>query len=350
MADDVFEGKEGKWITLKNGVHVFIPNDKSVKEVLAEQFDEFEWQDDPADDWSREGVRKRYYEFFVPDIADETERNHKDKVMKSFKGIIDSPMAYIRNGFKRAIMKHPVYDMQLEDCIANMMMDKQNVKYMYVRDIWVKGEDTFYNRYTQRLNMKYDGDSYTTLSNYYHESGHALDRDPSTGKYSSFTYKDNEYGKTISELLKEEITMDKLDYLSNELDKMVKKKDELYQKWKAGEISRDEYRSWQRPFYNVDSSVADVIHASLGYDTAKSLTGCGGHPKGYYDNYLDEKYNHKYDDFRGDERRGSEFFAEMVDDLVTNKNRVFVKMMEHVAPKSCKVFYKIMKERYGYGK
>jgi len=340
-----FEGKEGKWITTKTGVHVFIPNDKSVQEVMAEQFDEFEW-DDEEDDWSREGVRKRYYEFFVPEITDEAERNHKDKVIKSFRGLLDSPMAYIRNGFKRAILKHPVYDMPLENCIADMMMAKTNVQYMYVRDIWSRGEDTFYNRITRRLNMKYDGDSYTTLSNYYHESGHALDRDPTTGDYSSFTVK-GEDGKTISELLVEEVTPDKYDYIVKQIESMTQVKEDAYNRYKAGEISFSKYREYNRPYWNIRSSLGDVIHAASGdYDKAVVLTGAGGHPRGYFKDYKSERTGKIYPE--GSRKRGSEFFAEMVDDLITDKHRTFSNMMEHIAPKACKLFYQIMKEKYGY--
>ena len=42
MADAVFEGKEGRWITTKTGSHIFIPNDKSVKEVLEDRFEDYD--------------------------------------------------------------------------------------------------------------------------------------------------------------------------------------------------------------------------------------------------------------------------------------------------------------------
>lgn len=355
MPDAVFEGQEGKWITTKTGRHIFIPNNKSVKEVLQDVFEDYDWEDDP--DWYdkdkgwRRSEFEHNYEFFVPEITDETEKKHKDKVIKSFKGILDASYAYIKNGFKRAIMKHPVYDMSMEDCIANMMIAKDQVRYMYLQDINVRlsNEDSYYNQYKRRLQLKYDGDSYSTLSNYYHESGHALDSEPGMkGEYLSYTYKDNEYGKSISELLKDEVTEDKLSIISQAILDNKANIDEKYKQWKSGDISRDEYRSFSRPKWNFSSSLGDVVHAALGFDKAMEATAEYGHKRGYYDNYIDEKYNHKYDSFEGDKRRGSEFFAEMVDSLVTDKHRQFAKVMEQIAPKACSVFYKIMEERYGY--
>lgn len=347
MADAVFEGQEGKWITTKTGRHIFIPNNKSVKEVLADVFEDFDWEDDPEDDYSRSAQFKKYYDFFVPEITDPTEKAHKDKVIKSFKGILDAPYAYIKNGFKKELMKHQVYDMSMENCIADMLMNRDHVKYMYLQDIYTKG-DTYYNRYKRRLQMKYDGDFYSTLSNFYHESGHALDaEDGMNSDYSSYVRKDNKYGKSISELLKEEVTEDKIPYIKEQIDTMHKNIDDMKAKWLAGDVSRDEYRSYVRPRWNIGSSFGDVIHASLGFDKAMEATGEFGHGKGYYNNYV-SKVDPKYNSFEGDMRRGSEFFAEMVDSLITDKNKVFAKAMEHIAPKACEIFYKIMEERYGY--
>ena len=356
MPDAVFEGQEGKWITTKTGRHIFIPNNKSVKEVLQDVFEDFDWEDDP--DWYdkdlgwRKSEYKNDYEFFVPEITDETEKAHKDKIVKSFKGILDASYAYIKNGFKRELMKHPVYDMKMEDCVANMMMSKEQVRYMYLQDINVamSREDTYYNRIKRRINMKYDGDKYSTLSNYYHESGHALDAEPMNNgsyEYSSYANKDNQYGKSISELLIEEVTEDKLSVITDFLSENKKDIDDMYAKWKAGDISRDEYRAMSRPRYNLRSSLGDVVHASLGFDKAMEATGEFGHRRGYYDNYI-SKVSPKYDNYEGDKRRGSEFFAEMVDSLVTDKHRQFANIMEQIAPKSCEVFYKIMKEKWGY--
>lgn len=344
MPDAVFEGQEGKWITTKTGRHIFIPNNKSVKDVLADVFEDFDWEDDPEEHYDRQSQFNKYYDFFVPEIEDEAERNHKLKVEKSFKGILDAPYAYIKQGFKKCLMKHPVYDMPMEDCIANMLMARDQVRYMYLQDIYTKN-DTYYNRFRRRLQMKYDGDFYSTLSNFYHESGHALDAEPGTDSgYSSYTRKDNRYGKSISELLLEEITDDKLPYITEQIQRFRQENDDLYSKWKSGDISRDEYRAHNRPRYNIASSLGDVIHASLGFDKAMEATGEFGHSKGYYDNYPSSvRYAHE-----GDVRRGTEFFAEMVDSLCTDKNRSFANIMEHIAPKSCEIFYKIMEERYGY--
>lgn len=340
MADAVFEGKEGKWITTKTGRHIFIPNDKSVKEVLADVFEDFDWEDDPEEEYDRASQFKKYYDFFVPEITDETEKAHKLKVEKSFKGIMDAPYAYIKQGFKKTLMKHPVYDMSMEDCIANMYMLRDHIKYMYLQDIYTRN-DTYYNRYKRRLQMKYDGDFYSTLSNYFHESGHALDAESGMDSgYSSYTRKDNRYGKSISELLKEEVTEDKLPYITEQIEKLKSLREDMKQKFQSGDISRDEYRSWTRPRWNLTSSLGDVVHASLGFDKAMEATGEFGHSKGYY--YTSEYIK------EGDIRRGTEFFAEMVDSLCTDKNRSFANIMEHVAPKSCEVFYKIMEERYGY--
>ena len=344
MADAVFEGKEGRWITTKTGSHIFIPNDKSVKEVLEDRFEDYDWEDDPEDypsgvSW-RESERKKYYDFFVPEITNPTEKAHKEKIIKSFRGILDSSYAYIKQGFKNVLMKHHVNDMQLENIVADMMMAKQSVKYMWLQDIWVK-DDTYYSRYKRKISMKYDGDYYSTLSNYYHESGHALDAS-GTNNYLSSTYKDNEFGKSISELLKEEVTEEKLDRIGAYADYLLEESNKAKQKYLAGDISRDEFRSWSRPRSQVKSSLADVIHASLGYDTAMSTLREPGHAKGYY--YTSEYYD------EGAIRRGSEFFAEMVDDLINNPNRTFSTIMEEIAPKACSVFYKILKEKYGYEK
>ena len=340
MADAVFEGKEGRWITTKTGKHIFIPNDKSVKEVLADVFEDFDWENDPDDDWSRAGEMKKYYNFFVPEITDPKEKAHKDKLMKSFKGILDSQYAYIRDGFKNALMKHKVYDMPMENCIADMMMTKDQVRYMYLQDIWTRKEDTYYSRGRRRIQVKYDGDSYTTLSNYYHEAGHALDAEPGMSyDYSSYVRRDNQYGMSISELLLEEITEDKLPIITKAIQDMKSHLNEVAKQFTAGEISRDEYRSWTRPKWNVPSSLGDVVHAALGFDKAMEATGEFGHGRGYYSNAFTKE---------GDIRRGTEFFAEMVDSLVTDKNKQFANIMEQIAPKSCEVFYKIMKEKWGY--
>lgn len=332
MPDAVFEGQEGKWITTKTGRHIFIPNNKSVKEVLADVFEDFDWEDDPEDDYSRSSQFKKYYDFFVPEITDPEIKKHKDKVLKSFRGIWDASYAYIKRGFTNSLLKKPVFDQSLEDCIANMFSAKTNVRRLWIQDIYTK-DDSFYNRYYAKMSVKFDGDYYSTLSNFYHESGHALDSNGIGGYHST------EYG--IPDLLKEEVTSDKLPEIKEFMKSISDKSKESETKWKSGDISRDTYRSYARPLSYIKSSIGDVVHSCLGYETAKNeCNGYTGHLKGYFfeGEYVKE----------GGVRRGTEFFAEMVDSLTTDKNKQFAAFMEKIAPKSCDAFYKILEDNYGY--
>ncbi len=345
MAEAVYEGQEGRWITTKTGRHIFIPNNKSVKEVLADVFEDFDWEDYDDDykhgeETYRQYEMRKYYNFFVPEITDPEIKAHKDKVMKSFRGVWDASYAYIKEGFKNSLLKKPVYDMSLENCIANMFAAKSNVQRLWIQDIYTRS-DSYYNRYYSKMSVKFDGDYYSTLSNFYHESGHALDSDSSNGYYS-YNYKENEWGKSVSELLKEEITEDKIKQMDDYLMTVRQTRDNKKSEWLAGNISRDEFRGWSRPMDQTESSVADIVHASLGYDIAKQTFGYTGHLKGYFKEYDSVKYN------EGAIRRGTEFFAEMVDDLCNNPNRTLVKLMEQIAPKSCSAFYKILEDKYGY--
>lgn len=345
MADAVYEGQEGRWITTKTGRHIFIPNNKSVKEVLQDVFEDFDWEDDP-EDWPegmsyREYNRKKYYEFFVPEITDPDIKAHKDKMLKSFRGIWDASYAYIKKGFTNSLLKKPVYDKSLEDCISNMFANRKNVQRLWIQDIYTK-DDSYYNRYYRKMSVKFDGDYYSTLSNFYHEAGHALDA-TSSGEYSSYIIKSSKYGKSVSELLKEEVTEDKLPKIKELFETISAKAKEAEEKWKAGDISRDEYRSYSRPASQIKSSIGDVVHASLGYDVAKNELGWTGHLNNYFKEYpATPKYN------EGAIRRGTEFFAEMVDSLTTNKNKQFAKIMEQIAPKACEAFYEILEGGHGY--
>lgn len=336
MADAVYEGQEGRWITTKTGRHIFIPNNKSVKEVLADVFEDFDWEDEP-DDWPkdmsyREYERKKYYDFFVPEITDPDIKSHKDKMLKSFRGIWDASYAYIKQGFTKSLLKKPVYDKSLEDCISNMFAARNNVTRLWIQDIYTK-DDSYYNRYRSKMSVKFDGDYYSTLSNFYHESGHALDSD---GKLD---YHSTKYG--LPDLLKEEITEDKLSRIKEFIESVTKKSEDAKTKWKSGDISRDEYRSYARPASQIKASIGDVVHASLGYDAAKD--NCNGYT-GHFKNYFLEAEHWK----EGAIRRGAEFFAEMVDSLATDKNRQFATFMQEIAPKSCETFYKILEDNYGY--
>lgn len=343
MADAVYEGQEGRWITTKTGRHIFIPNNKSVKEVLQDVFEDFDWEDEP--DWDshnesyRAYERRTYYDFFVPEITDPDIKAHKDKMLKSFRGIWDASYAYIKKGFTKSLLKKPVYDKSLEDCISNMFANRKNVQRLWIQDIYTK-DDSYYNRYYRKMSVKFDGDYYSTLSNFYHEAGHALDATGS-GEYSSYIIKSSKYGKTVSELLKEEITEDKLPKIKEFMESVTKKYEDAKTKWKAGDMSRDEYRSYSRPASNIKSCIGDVVHASLGYDAAKD--NCDGYT-GHLNGYFKESEHWK----EGAVRRGTEFFAEMVDSLTTDKNRQFATFMQEIAPKTCETFYEILEGGLGY--
>jgi len=331
------DGKKGRWITTDTGRHVFIEDGQSVEDALKNAFDE-EYQsesDGPEFDADPE-----------PTI-DYTE--HKEKCLKSFKGIWDAPYKFIKQRFIDAFNNHEVIDEDLENILFGMLDKKVNIQKVWIKTEYTGG-GTYYNAYQRKLimNISDNPEHYmTTMNNLIHEMGHALDND-GTGKYYSSTYKSKKYDVTLADMLEQELRGQESDMseIVNEYNNWEHYVDLLYEDWKAGNINREFYKNERARVQSAYLNLCDTIQGTYGYKYVKEKFDNYTHADGYFDWYS-EKYPEEAKQRRA-RNRGTEFFAEMTDDLCNDKEHLFSKYMQTIAPKSCEIYYEILEEQYGY--
>jgi len=357
-----FEGKDGRWITTKTGKHIFIEAGKTVEEAMGEAFEEFQYDPDDdfdqdfdfddeddgggieidwdKDDWTPE--KRQYKKYETPEPADE----NKAKLFKALKGKLkfgkDDRRWNIKGHFLSQINSHEVQDEDLYNIVTNQIATNNDIiQKIRIRSEYKKG-GTFYNRYKKGIFMAVsEGDDYMqTMSNLFHEAGHAIDND-GTGKYYSSTYISKIHGVTLQEMLKDEISEIDINKVKGRCEELEDLRDKVKALYNDGKIDYNTRVNERARLQSARLSIIDVIQGTHGAKYAMDNLGTFTHA-GYY---FDDKY-----DWLGPVNRGTEFFAEMTDDLINDKERNFSQFMREIAPKSTEIYFEILKEKYGYGR
>jgi len=354
-----FNGKEGRWITVK-GNHIFISDGENVQDAINKFFnsdsfdDDYEYDDNYEPDFDTYFTFEEYEEPKKPEPKPEPEykdSDYKKEKLKAFKGIWDASYAKIKNRFIDQFMRHKVNDKEMEDILFDMLKKKDKIQRVWIKSEYTSG-GTYYNRFYKKIvmNIQDNNENYSqTMGNLFHEMGHALDNN-GVGKYYSSSYVSSKHGVTLAQMLKTELSENesKIDELLQEYQNIERYKNLLYDDWKAGKIT-NEFRLNEkaRAYYGAALSIVDTVQGTYGLQYVRDKFGNWTHPAGYFD--YESKGNPEYAESWNATNRGTEFFAEMTDDLVNDHEHIFSNLMKKHAPKSVEIYYEILKEMYGYG-
>lgn len=358
-------GKTGRWITTDSGNHVFVEDGKSVEEALAERFDEeyvadapdyneeFVFDDEPLipEEPTTESTKRNFGEMEWDDIKnlslDEIlenvpQKEIKEKFIKSLKGKLKSytnessfAQKYVKDRFKKQLAAMDVQDEQLFSIINDNVLSKGFFKYIRVKSAAVRGStEMSYDRFGYsrvKLNASPTSGADTT-SDLFHELGHCLDHNGElNGNHLSSTFISKKYNDTLSNVLKDE-----MQGVANDIVNEIKNLKSQHPRISSTKVEAENYEEYQK--FQSYRYLEDMLQGSMGNSRVKQQEGINtGHKKGYFE---DDNGLH----------RGTEFFAELTDNIINDKNKTLLNICKKHLPKTTDIYFEILEEKFGYGR
>lgn len=307
MPKQIFQGKEGVWRTMPNGNHIFIPDGETLDSVLSKM---------------EETAQNQYYDKAQTIDALINRITFVELYRKYFNnGQRIMPKKYARLMLNRALEFKDDCDPEIESLVYHCISKSTNIMEFQIND---RGTN-WYKAYNRRLQINIHDPLYEINCSIGHEVGHAIDCSAPGYHFLSSTFKSPKYGKTLSEMFKEEFT--DIDLIQDEYDEFKHQekfmKDEGFDytmKWMA---AKNAYRT-------AAANMADMYQAVFGDKECTDRFGWIPHVTGY---------------FKDDpENLGTELFAELTESLFNDKNKTFYNAIKEQCPKSIEVYREIIKE------
>lgn len=357
------KGKTGRWITTDNGNHVFVEDGKSVEEALAERFDEeyvadapdyngeFVFDDEPlipeepAQPTKRNFGEMKWSEvggLSLDEILENTSQKEiKEKFIKSLKGKLKSytnessfTQKRVKERFKKQIAALDIQDEQLFSIINDNVLSKGFFRYVRVKSGAIGGSTAMdydwlgYNKIKLNASPTSGAD---TMSDLFHELGHCLDHGgSSSGEHLSSSFISQKYNNSLTDVLKNE--------MQGVAEDIVKEIKSLKSQcpYSSSRLTENENSSEVQKYQSY-RSLEDMLQGSMGDDRISQQEELDrGHEKDYFDSL--------------GIHRGTEFFAELTDNIINDKNKTLLNICKKYLPKTTDIYFEILEEKFNYGR
>lgn len=312
MPKQIFQGKEGVWRTLPNGVHIFIPNGSDLDSEINKFAD---------DDWETEYTKSQYADAILKNFTyADLKYWYMDKdTGKRVKPSVHAKLS-LRNSLEYRDIVSPEYDelilRGLENNVTELIVNDRRTNW-FRRDWW-----------TQQRRIQIDIDSNNKakiLESLSHEIGHAIDCDDHLSYHSS-KWKSPTFGVTMVDMFKQEVP--DLDMLLDEADVMVDLRSQV-----IGMKEHISKREFTKSYFRYDETrvcIADMVQAIYGDSVCENKFGFLPHEKGYFKD--------------NNENIGTELFAELTSCLFWDKEKRFYDVIKQHCPNTIKIYHEIIEE------
>lgn len=312
MAKQRFQGQDGVWRTLPNGVHIFIPDGQTAEDVINNFADE---------DWEKNYTKSQYADEILKSITyADFKYWYEDK--DTHERV--KPAKHAKNVIRNVIEWHDTVDPAMDDFILKGL--KNNVSELIINDRksnWFKRD---YWSGKTRIQIDIDGNSKSKiLEAISHEIGHAIDC-RSDMKYMSSTFVSEKHGKTLQDMFKSEVP--DIELLTDEIELLSDLKRQVNSL--KDHMSKEEYAKAYFRYDESQTCLCDMFQAIYGDKECESRFGFLPHERKYFEN--------------NNENTGTELFAELTSDLFWDNEKRFYNTIKQHCPKTIEIYHEIMEE------
>ena len=306
-----FQGKEGVWRTLPNGVHIFIPNGSDIDTELSKMTE---------DDWSSAHNNSEYATNLLNSVTYVDiqgwywDNNHRLKPSEFANRVV-------RRAFEARTYRNPDMDelvlSGIKNSVSELILNDRGTN-------WFKCQLGYITGWTKRVQISVEGAKAELLSALSHEVGHAIDCVDVRYYYSS-SFVSPTHNKTMKQLMLEEFP--DLEYISDEVDIIEDARTKVAQDDTLSPVAKNMQLLFLR---DAQENLVDMVQAVYGDDAAKNKFGWTPHSKGYFE--------------EDDKNGATELFAELTESLFCDKDKTFYNVIKQYCPKTIDVYNEILEE------